>query len=134
MLIFPENLFLKMINHVHSCSPAEACGLLAGLNGVVEEVLPVLNQLNSPKRFLMDPVGQLHAMQLIDDQQQDLLAIFHSHPQGPQHPSETDIREFLYPGVLSAIIFPQGDSWNMRVFQILADGYEEVEWNLSRLN
>ncbi len=128
MLIFPENLFLKMINHVSSCSPAEACGLLAGLNGVVVGVLPVPNQLNSPERFLMEPVGQLRALQLIEEQQQDLLAIFHSHPLGPEQPSQTDISEFLYPGVLSVIVFQRGDSWNMRAFQILPDSYEEVEW------
>ena len=41
----------KMIAHVDSCAPFEACGLLAGLNSKVETVLEVANQAQKQRRF-----------------------------------------------------------------------------------
>ena len=41
----------KMIAHVDSHAPLEACGLLAGLNSKVEAVLEVTNQAQSEVRF-----------------------------------------------------------------------------------
>lgn len=130
MLIVPEYFYKETIDYVVSTLPIEACGLLAGLDMEVSRVYSVRNILNSPLRYSMDPFGQLNAMLAIEKLGLELLAIFHSHPQGPDHPSQTDIREFLYPGVLSVIVFPDGESWNMRVFQINAESYEEVKWKL----
>ena len=119
-------LLNKMIFHVHICLPEEGCGLLAGLNGVVEAVLPVLNQAHSALRYYMDPVELLHALEWIEENQFDLLGIFHSHPNGPGNPSETDIREFNYPGVATIILNKSQSNWQARVFMIENGGWSEI--------
>ncbi len=89
-------LLERMKAHVQACLPQEACGLLAGTSNVVREVVPVTNQLQSPVRFRMDPLEQLSAFDWMETRGLELLGIFHSHPAGPDRPSETDIAEAAY--------------------------------------
>jgi proteasome lid subunit RPN8/RPN11 len=115
-----------MRDHVARLAPEEACGLLSGKEGRVEAAIPVTNELHSPVRFRMDPREQLHAFHRIEHDGTDLLAIYHSHPQGPGRPSPTDLDEFYYPGVLSAIWWRQDGEWSMRVFDLDSDPFVEV--------
>ncbi len=48
----------------------------------------------------------LHGFDRIEGQGWELVAIFHSHPQGPAYPSATDIAEFFYPGTAVMIASP----------------------------
>ncbi len=82
--------------HVQTCLPLEACGLLAGSEGLVEEVILIPNAASSPSRFRMDPIEQLRAFDRIEAQHMQLLGIFHSHPAGPASPSATDVAEAAY--------------------------------------
>jgi proteasome lid subunit RPN8/RPN11 len=126
-LFIPEPFWQEMIYHVQVCLPEEACGLLGGdfASAVsVEALFLVDNQLHSPVKFRMDPAGQLHAMLALEERNLDLIAIFHSHPNGPELPSLTDQAEFYYPGVLSLIFSPTPDrsGWQARAFH-LSDGH-----------
>jgi proteasome lid subunit RPN8/RPN11 len=93
-------MLLEITNHL----PEEACGLLAGKDSQVSQVLPVENVLHSPVRYRMNPNQQLAAIQLIENQNLELLAIYHSHPEGPATPSATDVAEAYYPEVVHIII------------------------------
>ena len=108
-----------MLAHVQACLPEEACGLLGGRAGASAAVQPVTNALHSPVRFSMEPKEQLQAMLWLEEQGLDLLGIFHSHPTGPDHPSATDVAEFLYPGVLVLIWSPEGAGWQVKAYDIL---------------
>ena len=110
----------EIIEYINRHVPLEACGLLAGKNDRVEKVLFVKNQAQSPVRFVMDPYDQLKAFDWIDDNGLDLLAIFHSHPAGPEIPSPTDIAEAAYE-VVHIICSRKLDKWKLRGFWI-ADG------------
>jgi [CysO sulfur-carrier protein]-S-L-cysteine hydrolase len=114
-----------MRTHVDAHAPLEACGLLAGKNSQVQVVLLVRNQAQSPVRFVMDPLEQLHALEWIDENSLDLIAIFHSHPAGPEIPSETDIAEAAYEAVQVIWSRPQG-VWQARGFWIEAGHIREV--------
>jgi len=48
----------------------------------------------------------------------DLLAIYHSHPNGPDHPSPTDLAEAAYPETVYLIWFPREGEWACRGFFI----------------
>ena len=52
----------------------------------------------------MEPTQQIKSMLNIEAKGLTLLAIFHSHPHGPQTPSETDIAKAYYPEVVHLII------------------------------
>ncbi|MDW8328208.1 MAG: M67 family metallopeptidase, partial [Anaerolineales bacterium] len=86
--------------------PNEACGLLGGRAGVVEQVIAVENAARSPVRYRMDPARQLEAMLAIEAAGLELTAIYHSHPNGPATPSLTDIAEAYYPDSLYLICSP----------------------------
>ena len=114
-----------MQRHINFVAPMEACGLLGGKEQVVELVLPVKNAAESKVRFVMDPRAQLRAMEQIEGEGLELLAIFHSHPRGPSVPSPTDIKEAAYP-VVNIIWSKAGRRWQARGFLIEAGQAVEV--------
>jgi proteasome lid subunit RPN8/RPN11 len=123
----PSELYQQALAHTLACLPEEACGLVGGLGVEAACSVPITNQLHSPARFRMDPAEQLRTFQAFEAQSIELVAIYHSHPQGPPHPSVTDVREFAYPGVLTLIISPLGDGWQMRAFSIQNDQVSEEQ-------
>lgn len=106
-----------MLEHVKAYAPLEACGLLAGKEDRVEQVLIVQNQAQSPVRFVMDPYEQLRSFEWIESHALDLIGIFHSHPAGPEVASPTDIAEATYE-VVHVILSPGRDEWKARGFWI----------------
>lgn len=118
-----------MRHHVVAQAPLEACGLLSGKNGSVGDVLPVANIARSPVRFRMEPKAQLRAFAQIETSGQEILAIFHSHPNGSPVPSETDINEAAYQ-VVHIIWSPLGRKWHARGFWIEAGYATEVPLNV----
>ena len=131
-LVLSSALWEQMQAHALACLPEEACGVLGGLPAVSDEpaaavlALPVENALHSRVRFRMEPSAQLQAFYALEEQGLELLAVFHSHPRGPEHPSPTDLAEFAYPGVLSLILFPRdGAAWQVRAYAIHGTYSEE---------
>ena len=115
----------KMIAYVDSHAPLESCGLLAGRDSKVEAVLEVTNQAQSPLRYVMDPIEQLHAFEWIESNQMDLLAIFHSHPTGPETVSPADIAQAAY-AVIHIILARVDSTWRAHAFWIENGGFLEV--------
>lgn len=120
-----QSQMFSMQRHINFIAPLEACGMLGGKNEVVELVLPIKNAAESKTRFLMDPKAQLRAMQHIESEGLEILAIFHSHPKGPSVPSETDIAESKY-SVANIIWAKTGRRWTARAFVIENGITEEI--------
>jgi [CysO sulfur-carrier protein]-S-L-cysteine hydrolase len=116
-LTMREKHWQEMLQHVESQIPLEACGLLAGTDNRVEEVIRIRNQAQSPVRFVMDPYEQLKAFDWIESNGLDLLGIFHSHPAGPEIASATDIAEATYK-VIHIIWSRRENRWQARGFWI----------------
>lgn len=111
--------------HVERLAPFESCGLLAGRNNTVEEVFLIPNQIKSRTRFRMEPKEQLNAFDTIDANGLELVGIFHSHPDGPEGLSPTDIEEAAYP-VVQVIWSQSNGRWQARGFWIDAHSVNEV--------
>jgi [CysO sulfur-carrier protein]-S-L-cysteine hydrolase len=128
-----ETLHLKsdhrqqILQHLEECLPEEGCGLIGGRAGQAEVVLAVRNELRSPVRFRMDPIDQLEKMIWLEDQNLDILAIFHSHPTGPEIPSQTDLEEFAYPGTITLICSKASGQWTVHGYQIEGQTFREIE-------
>ena len=120
-----------MRRHVARRAPLEACGLLGGKNDRVEVTLGVRNADRSLVRFRMEPRAQWHAFQRIEAAGLELVAIYHSHPNGPDHPSPTDIAEAMYP-VIHIIWYRTGRKWQARGFWI--EGEKSTEIALEVIN
>jgi proteasome lid subunit RPN8/RPN11 len=119
---------------VNSRSPEEACGIVAGKGERVLKVFPATNILHSHVRYRIEPKEQLDIFNEIDERGWDLLAIYHSHPNGPPHPSSMDIQEAYYPEAIHLIWAQTGGIWNYKGFLIQDGKFTEVPVYLSPLD
>jgi proteasome lid subunit RPN8/RPN11 len=65
-------------------------------------------------------------MEVIENSGNEMIAIYHSHPNGPPVPSPTDIRESGYPDSYYLIWHPVGHAWSCRCFTIRGGIASEV--------
>jgi proteasome lid subunit RPN8/RPN11 len=122
----PAALLEQMIDWARSGLPNEACGLLAAERsaeegGVPERFIPMRNAAMSPYRYLVDPEEQLHVMLAIDDRDETVWGIFHSHIASRPEPSATDVGLAAYPDALYLICSLASDVPVVRAWSI-ADG------------
>ncbi len=103
-LHIPRSLLRVMLAHGQAEYPLEACGLLGGRNGRVYHLYTVENQLRSPVRYEMDPLQQIQALLHMEDAGNELLAIYHTHPHGPETPSPTDVSLATFPEAIYIIV------------------------------
>lgn len=122
MLHIIRPIYQTMLAHVQVLYPLEGCGLLAGEDQVITHLYAIENRLHSATRFEMEPLQQVQAMLDMEAQGYSLLAIYHSHPQGPPVPSKTDVTQAYYPEVGHLIVSLQDRARpSVRAFTI-ADG------------
>lgn len=101
-----------MQEHAEAAYPEECCGVLIGRSsraerpvGAVELVLPARNDHpdNRRTRYLIPPELLLAAHKQARAAGLDVLGYYHSHPDRPAVPSETD-RQNAWPGVSYVIL------------------------------
>jgi len=105
MVTIKRPFFSQMVQHLQAEYPLEGCGLLAGReDGDVTAVYPIHYILQSPTKYEMDPRQQIQAILDMEANGWQMVAIFHSHPQGPDRPSPTDIALAFYPEAANIIV------------------------------
>ena len=131
MLNIKKEHYDAMIAHLQAAYPLEGCGLLAGNGRFSTQIYCIDNILRSPVAYEMDPHQQISAMLEFEEWGESMLAIFHSHPTGPQIPSETDIRQAYYPEAIYLIVsFENKNAPVTRAFQIVDQQVSEVAWQI----
>lgn len=126
-LSVPQHIYSAMLRHLQLAYPLEACGILAGSDGQVQRLFAVANRLRSPIAYEMDPQQQLQAMLELEEAGLEMLAIYHSHPHGPQIPSATDIAQSYYPESAHLIVsLVDRHQPVARAFMIQGDGFHEI--------
>lgn len=120
MLTIKRPFLQQVLQHLQAAYPLEGCGLLAGdALGQVTAVYPIHNILQSPTKYEMDPRQQIQAILDMEANGWQMIAIFHSHPQGPDYPSPTDIALAFYPDAANIIVsLQERDAPTVRVFTI----------------
>jgi proteasome lid subunit RPN8/RPN11 len=103
-LEIPTNIFERMLRQARTQVPIEACGILAGKDGVIEKFYEMTNIDQSSDHFMMEPKEQFKVIKDIRSAGRQILAICHSHPQTPARPSAEDIRLALTPDVVYIIV------------------------------
>ena len=116
----------SIIEYLRRCLPDEGVGVLAtsgiDLSLTAVRFYPGRNMDRSPRRYTMDAADVLAALSNMKREKTRLGAIVHSHPITPPVPSETDLIEANYPGVLSLIV---GFSpvVELRAWRLVYDGH-----------
>jgi proteasome lid subunit RPN8/RPN11 len=75
----------------------------------------------------MDPKEQLDVFNYMDKKGLDLVGIYHSHPDGPDTPSDTDIDEAFYPEAVYLIWSRSSGEWRCRAFLIQDGSITEIQ-------
>ena len=109
--------------------PKEACGILAGKEGMVEKIYRMQNISETPlMRYFMKPEEQLKVFKTMRADGEELVAIYHSHSASRAYPSETDEELAFYPDAVYLIISLQNFNKPVfRGFKITGNGIEEEE-------
>lgn len=101
----PRPLANRLLTLAQSQPEAEICGLVSRSNNGRFHVFPVENiAANSGCVFEMEPRQQIDAFRQMREQNQQLFAIFHSHPHADATPSTRDIEDSAYAEALNLII------------------------------
>ncbi len=128
-LTLSHALLDEMLSHVIGLWPEEACGLVGGLDGRAARLYPVENTRHSPVAFEMEPLQQIKAMLAMEAEGLELIAIYHSHPDGPARPSATDVANAYYPDAVQLIIsLADRARPSVRAFTIVDGTVAEVGW------
>lgn len=131
-LILSQEHFKQILDHARVEAPNEACGLLAGVDGRVTQVLPAANVAENPRvKYLMAPQDQLRHFQAIEEQDLELLGIYHSHPNSPAYPSPTDLEMAYYPEAVYGIVsLMHSEHPVFRTFCIVDGEIREIEFKV----
>ncbi|WP_375387319.1 MULTISPECIES: Mov34/MPN/PAD-1 family protein [Actinomycetes] len=93
MLSIAQSHVDAMVAHARADHPDEACGVIVGPEGsdVPTRILAMTNADRSPTFFRFDPTEQLHLYQEMDDRDEEIVVVYHSHTATEAYPSRTDI-------------------------------------------
>jgi proteasome lid subunit RPN8/RPN11 len=128
MLKIPKSVYDGIIAHAREDKPLEACGILGGKGDVVSVMYRVVNTEAKRDHFMMDPREQIEVMNDLRQRGLEMTAFYHSHPEGPSHPSAEDIRLAFYPDVFILIVsLAEPSKPVMKSFKIFEGQVETVE-------
>lgn len=125
-LDIPNNIFEQMIVQAKAEIPIEACGILAGTDGLVEKLYEMTNIDKSSTHFTMAPEEQFKVAKDIRSAGHQMLAIYHSHPETPARASAEDIRMALTPDMIYVILSLQQATPVVKAFLIENENATEV--------
>lgn len=119
MLRLKRSVLDTIIAHARNELPHEACGYLAGKNGLVDTSIALTNTDQAADHFSMDPAEQFAAVKALRAQDRRPCGVYHSHPETPARPSDEDIRLAHDPNVSYVIIsFADPAAIEVRSFRI----------------
>jgi proteasome lid subunit RPN8/RPN11 len=128
MITIPSTILYEIIRHAREGAPLEVCGILGGPEEEVSTLYRISNTDADPRHFTMDPAQQIEAFRNLECAGLEVIAFYHSHPLGPDHPSPEDIRLAFYPDVLSVIVsLAEPDRPVVNCFRIADGNVEPVE-------
>jgi proteasome lid subunit RPN8/RPN11 len=87
------DLVEAMVAHARRDHPDEACGVIAGTvdTGEPQRFVPMVNAARSPTFYEFDSTDLLRLYRELDDRDETVVVVYHSHTATPAYPSRTDI-------------------------------------------
>jgi [CysO sulfur-carrier protein]-S-L-cysteine hydrolase len=125
------DLLQQIIDAARTDAPNETVGLLvadryAHEGGRPTHYVRMSNAAASPYRYLLDPDEQLQVMLEIDDADEVVWGIVHSHVASVAEPSATDVGLAYYPDSLYLICSLRGETPEVRAWTIRDGEVTEV--------
>ncbi len=114
----PKDIYEQIILQAQKDLPNEACGYLAGKNGIVTKAYAIKNIDQSHEHFSFDPEEQFAAIKDMRKENLVAIAVYHSHPETPARPSKEDIKLAYDPEIYYLIISLAGEAPEIKSFKI----------------
>lgn len=106
-LVLNRGVLAELVAHARETSPEECVGLLLGEGERIRESVRLRNSADEPKTsFFAEPSQLVTALYESEARGLALLAVYHSHPTGPQFLSERDVEETRY-DVPQVVVVPK---------------------------
>lgn len=90
-LIIKKDVYIEMIEHGRKTLPNEACGFLSGNDQFIYSIWPLHNEAKSRIKFFVSEKVVRKTLLKIEQLNERVLAIYHTHPLSKPIPSKYDI-------------------------------------------
>ncbi len=140
MLTVSKEVYNQVVDHVKASYPHECCGVLVGeIQGDVKkahEAHPIknLNTERAHDRYNMDPIEFSRVEKDIAKRKLEIVGIYHSHPDHPSRPSQTDFQHawpvysYIIFGIAKGVeIYAQNWCLNDENTQFVEESYKVIE-------
>ncbi len=112
MICLSRSRVAELFAYLEGHYPHEACGLLLGRRGAEDTVteapaVPNLNTERAADRYELDPRGWMAAEKAARARGEMVLGVYHSHPDHPARPSQTDL-DRAWPDLVYLIVAIRG--------------------------
>jgi [CysO sulfur-carrier protein]-S-L-cysteine hydrolase len=124
-VVIPAAMRDEIVAHARAGLPNEACGILAGVDGVAERFFPAEPDEPSPYYYRISAEDQIRIINEIDDAGLDLIGIYHSHVSSPAYPSRTDAEQAFWPEAVYLIVSLAGEAPDLKGFRIVDFAIDE---------
>lgn len=125
-LAIPRPILDAMNRHCLDDAPLECCGILGGNGRLVASFYPLRNELASETTYRADGSDLIAAVVALRSSEQEIVALYHSHPAWAPIPSKTDLRDNHYGDVPRIIVSLLGPQPEVRAWRLAADSYDEI--------
>jgi proteasome lid subunit RPN8/RPN11 len=127
----PAPIRQEVMDWLRAAAPNEGCGVLVAAavaedGGVPTRFVGMRNVAQSPYRYLMDPMEQLQLLEEIDENDEVVWAIVHSHVESPPYPSPTDIGLAAFPDAVYLLASFATEPPELRAWTIVDGAVNEV--------
>lgn len=117
-----------ILQHALNSVDVEVCGLLAASGTNVVSAYLVDNIAEQPaSNFYMQPEGQIAALKKMRMQDEQLCAIYHSHPRSEAIPSVKDREQAAYPGMTYLIISLMNEEPEIRAYHFDGEDFNMID-------
>lgn len=126
----------RIVAEAETAYPLECCGLLigrpAGEEVAVNRIAPSANRHATPERaFEIDPRLWLDVARPLEGTEEDIVGLYHSHPDHPARPSPRDLEAAWGDGMVWIIVSVRAgrvDDTGCFVFREAPARFEEAAW------
>jgi proteasome lid subunit RPN8/RPN11 len=123
-----QEIFDRIVAHALAERPNECCGLLIGSAEFIEDSVPARNVHKSPAKFRVEPADHFNAIRRARAAGREVVGAYHSHPNGPSGPSETDRVRLADPTMVHVIVSLAHGTRTVRAFRITEGNFSPLEF------
>ncbi|SEQ60935.1 Mov34/MPN/PAD-1 family protein [Piscibacillus halophilus] len=109
----------EMIEHATYSLPSEGCGLLIGQKRKIQTFLPLINESKDENQFKITSKQLERVLSAVSFINQEVVAIYHSHPSTRAVPSSLDLRNHMDTDVKMIIVSLKHLKPTVKCYEIL---------------